>query len=258
MSRKFARAFLLFALGAASGCSHAPLSRENPVTIDLPEGELQVVQHTRDTAARRHNVLYLPARRILEDEFASPGFALLVEKMREKMHATGGIGIAANQVGKRLQLFMIEAKPSNPRYQSIGEVPYQLFANPRILHASRERRNFWHGCLSAVGEKRGNVATYEWVEVEAANAEGRIERHRLEGLAAVIFQHELRHLLGGTYLDKAQTFLAKDELDAKLNAKELPFFERADAKLPLLLDDYRLGETLEEYYARTAARAGRG
>ena len=214
--------------------------------------EIIIVQHTHDANERKENVLYLPARRIMSDEFSRSEFQEFVEKMRETMHATGGIGIAANQIGKRLQVFMIEAKLENPRYKVLGEVPFQVFINPRILKASRERRNFWHGCLSAVGEKRGNVATYESIEVEAADAQGKIKQVRLEGLAAVIFQHELRHLLGGTYLDKAGIFLPSEELKEKLDRKELPFFERADNNLPLLLDDYRIGESLEEYYGRVS------
>lgn len=229
-----------------------PLARDNPMVLEAPE-KISVVQHSRDPEARRKNVLYLPARRIMQDEFASPEFAALLTKMRETMHSTGGIGIAANQVGKRLQLFMIEAKTGTGRYKDLKEVPYTVFANPRIVAASKERRNFWHGCLSAVGEKRGNAATYEWIEVEAQDENGGLKRVKLDELAAVIFQHELRHIYGGTYLDKATTFLATEELKPKLDAKEVPFFERAGKDLPLLLDDYVIGESLEENYARRSA-----
>lgn len=239
---------LLLALPA---CSRVPV-REYPLSIDVA-AENPVVQETKDPAARRENSLYLPARRILPDEFRSPELKDLTETMRAIMHATGGIGIAANQIGKRLQVFMIEAKPTNPRYHGLGEVPFQIFFNPRIRSASAERRNFWHGCLSAVGAPRGNVATYEWVEVEAEGEDGSLRREKLEGLAAVIFQHEFRHLLGGTYLDKAGEFLAKDELDAKLDKKERAFFGRADSSLPLLIDDYQVGESLEDYYTRVWA-----
>jgi peptide deformylase len=220
------------------------------MAIEMPGGDIEVVQQTSVPSERSRNALYLPARRILRDEFRSPELNALVAKMREVMHATGGIGIAANQLGKRLQIFMIEAKPTNPRYRGLGEVPFAVFINPRILAASPERRNFWHGCLSAVGAPRGNLATYEWIDIEAAGVDGTTRQERLGGLAAVIFQHELRHLLGGTYLDKARELLAKPELDEKLERQERPFFERAEPGLPLLLDDYRVGESLEEYYAR--------
>lgn len=245
--------FLVAFVALSSGCARMPQQEEHPLELTLPEPEIVVVQHAREAVARRANPLYLPARRIMEDEFGSPALEELLAGMKKVMHATGGIGIAANQVGKRLQVFMIEATPTNPRYKGLAPVPYQVFINPRLVAASKERRNFWHGCLSAVGEMRGNVAAYESIEVEAAGAEGKIRREKLDGLAAVIFQHELRHLLGGTYLDKAKVFCGKEELDHKLDTKELPFFERASADLPLLLDDYRIGESLEEYYRRTRA-----
>lgn len=233
-------ALLLALLLGSPGCASLP-----------PKGkEAMVVQHTRDPEERKQNVLYLPARRIGAEEFGTQSLRNLLAEMHAVMQEKGGIGIAANQVGKRLQVFMLEAKPTNPRYAVLGEVPLSIFINPRILRASPERRNFWHGCLSAVGEPRGNVATYEWIEVEAANAEGEIHQVKLSGLAAVIFQHEFRHLLGGTYLDKAAVFLPKEELDRKLEAKELPFFERAIESLPLLIGDYRIGESLEAYYER--------
>jgi peptide deformylase len=188
----------------------------------------------------------------LSEEFGGAQLAAVVDQMRSVMQQQGGIGIAANQVGLRLQIFLIEAKPDNPRYQVLGPVPYGVFINPRITAASEERRNFWHGCLSAVGEARGNVATYEWIEVEAAGLDGVVKQARLESLAAVIFQHELRHLLGGTYLDQARTLLAKDELDQQLDAGELPFFEPVGNELPLLIGDYSVGETLEDFYSRTS------
>jgi peptide deformylase len=211
---------------------------------------MEIVQQTRDSTARRSNPLYLPAQRISTEHFSAGTVRELVEKMKMAMHAQGGIGIAANQVGLSLQLFLIEAKPDNPRYKVLGEVPLQVFVNPRILAVSRERHNFWHGCLSAAGEPRGNVATYDWVEFEAADPEGQVRRGRLDGLASVIFQHEFRHLLGGTYLDRANVFLPKEELERRLEAKELPFFEPVGDELPLLIGDYRVGESLEQFYAR--------
>jgi len=148
------------------------------------------------------------------------------------------------------QVFMIEAKPNNPRYRVLGPVPYAVYINPRITRVSSERKNFWHACLSALGEKRGNVATYEWIEIKASDSTGSEIQTRLEGLAAVIFQHEFRHMLGGTYLDRATSFLTKEEFERGLELQEIPFFEVAGDELPLLIGDYLIGESLEDYYAR--------
>mgnify|MGYP000253517502 CR=1 FL=1 len=79
------------------------------------------------------------------------------------------------------------------------------------------------------------------------NEKGEIQRGRLDGFSAVIFQHEFRHLMNGTYLDYANHFLPKDVLDQKIKTGEIPFFELAKDTLPLLIDGYQLGKTLEDY-----------
>lgn len=237
------------------GCTHMKGPHIDRQSFAFATETPSVVQQNRDGDKRRENPLYLPSRRVQPEEIDSPPLHAFIATLYRTMKEKAGIGIAANQLGKNIQAFIIEAKTDNPRYKILGPVPYGVFLNPRIVAASNERRNFWHACLSAVGENRGNVATYEWIEIEATGPAGQPIRTRLEGLAAVIFQHEFRHLLGGTYLDQAHQFLSKDEFDRALEKKEIPFFERAENDLPLLIGDYRVGETLEDYYARTKAPA---
>ena len=234
-----------------TGCAHRnSLQRES---LEIPAGDLPIVQQERDPQKRSENPLYLPNRKVLESEFGSNTLQNLISAMHQAMRQKDGIGIAANQLGKNIQVFLIEAKSDNPRYRVLGPVPFSVFLNPRITQTSPERKNFWHGCLSAVGEKRGNVATYAWIDVEANTPDGKPLKVHLEGLAAVIFQHEFRHLLGGTYLDRANFFLEKKNLDQMLDRKEVPFFAPADENLPLLIGDYQLGESLEDYYARRSS-----
>ena len=212
-----------------------------------------VVQQTRDAKKRLGNVLYLPCRRIERSEILTPAFKKFVAAMYATMQKLEGIGIAANQVGKSLQVFIIEAGDDSPRYEGLGGVPYQLFINPKINQASADLRNFWHGCLSGEGEKRGNVSAYEWIEYECLDETAQKRTGRLEGLAAVIFQHELRHLLGGTYLDRALHFLSPQDLKEAVEVGDQNLFEPTNPLLPHLISDYRLGETLEEYYERRQA-----
>jgi peptide deformylase len=166
------------------------------------------------------------------------------------MQRKAGVGIAANQIGKRLQIFLIEAKADNPRYKVLGPIAKQVFINPRITKVSEQRMNFWHGCLSAEGKERGNVATYEWIEFECRDVRGSIQSARLDGFAAVIFQHEFRHLLNGTYFDVAKEFMPKAELDYQIGIGKVPFFNIANNSLPLLIGDYKIGESLDEYHSR--------
>lgn len=229
-----------------TSCSNDPA-----FTLKIPEEGFEVVQQIPiDAEGRDQNALYLAPRRIKAEEFKSPALDVYVDSMYAVMLRKSGVGIASNQLGKRLQIFIIEAKPDNPRYKVLGPVTKQVFINPKITKASQERKNFWHGCLSAHGKKRGNVATYEWIEYECQNQQGEVQHGRLDGFASVIFQHEFRHMLGGTYLDHAHHFLPKEELNQKLDGGELPFFDLANDTLPLLIEGYEMGETLETFHAR--------
>lgn len=226
-----------------TGCT-----KEESLTLKIPKEGFRVVQNIPvEAEGRDENTLYLTPRRIKPEEFNSSELNTFIDSMYAVMQRKAGVGIAANQLGKRLQIFIIEAKSDNPRYKVLGPVEKQVFINPKITNVSSERKNFWHGCLSAQGEKRGNVATFKWIEYECQNQKGEIQRGRLDGFAAVIFQHEFRHLMKGTYLDQANHFLSKDELDQKLDKGELPFFELASDTLPLLIDGYQLGNPLEAY-----------
>jgi len=233
----------VLALHMQWGCSNGQSLR-----LDIPKDGFKVVQHIpEDAVGRAQNTLYQTPRPIEEEEFKTEALTTVVDSMYSMMLQKAGVGIAANQLGKRLQLFIIEAKVNNPRYQVLGPVEKQIFINPVITKVSEKRKNFWHGCLSAVGEKRGNVATFEWIEYECKDLNGKIMRGRLDGFSAVIFQHEYRHLMKGTYLDHANHLLSLEALSQQLEAREVPFFEQAKDSLPLLIYGFKLNTPLEDY-----------
>lgn len=225
---------------------------DSPRSLGIPKQEMSILQQIpAGQASRSQSPLYQPPRPIEEKEFNTKKLHLLIDSMYSIMQRKAGVGLAANQIGKSVQLFMIEAKPDNPRYKVLGPVPKQIFINPVITKASGTKKNFWHACLSAVGEKRGNVATYEWLEYRCRDEKGQLQTGRLEGFAAVIFQHEFKHLMNGTYLDVAKDFLSKADLDDQIGKGKVPYFELTDDSLPLLIGGYEIGETLNEYHART-------
>uniref|UniRef100_A0A0G4HR69 Peptide deformylase n=1 Tax=Chromera velia CCMP2878 TaxID=1169474 RepID=A0A0G4HR69_9ALVE len=209
-------------------------------------------------------MLYTRCARVHHGAFGSLRLKELVTRMTDVMHSTGGIGIAANQCHTPLQVFIIEFAASSPRYADMGfeNVPLEVFINPRIVTASAECRSFWHGCLSCQDEKRGELVTYEKISVEYRTVDGLLRENELSGIAAVIFQHEMRHLLGGTYLDRANPdrLLSLEELVEALESgretrsRVLPSCDESSTMStlpPHLIGDYRIGESLEEFYDRT-------
>ena len=219
--------------------------------LNIPDDGFNLIQQIpANQKGREKNALYLSPREIRTEEFNTSTLHTFIDTMYAMMKNKSGVGIAANQLGKRLQIFIIEAKSDNPRYNFLGAVPKQIFINPVITKASEKTKNFWHACLSADGEKRGNVATYEWIEYTCKNEKGDIQTGRLDGFAAVIFQHEFKHLMNGTYLDIAKQFLSKPELDHRIKIGDVPFFETTSDTLPLLINGYTIGETLEQYHSK--------
>jgi hypothetical protein len=57
-------------------------------------------------------------------------------------------------------------------------------------------------------------------------------------------------MMNGTYLDVAKDFLPKAELDYEISIGKIAFFDTANDSLPLLINGYKIGETLSAYHTR--------
>lgn len=203
-----------------------------------------------------NNILYRTSKKINIADVKSSSVQKLIKNMHKRMT---GIGLAANQVGEPIQLFIIEFKkykdPEKYKNLNLDDVHFQVFINPRIISASCDKVTYWHGCLSASDKPIGKVATYKWIDYEALDEHGAPKTGRLCGMAAIIFQHEFRHLLGKCYFDFAKEFLAAEDLRRKIINLEIKLYEDASTHDPLLLPDYTIGETIEEYQSRTDINA---
>ena len=119
----------------------------------------------------------------------------LSERMLEDMYATDGCGLAAPQVGKLVQLVVVDVD-----YGKGKRNPYVLI-NPRILVADGEERETGEGCLSFPGITV-RVSRPSHVVVEARNLDGDLMRYEAkDNLMAVCLQHEIDHLHGVTMVD---------------------------------------------------------
>jgi len=128
----------------------------------------------------------------------------LIADMFETMHAVGGVGLAAPQIGVDLQL-VIFGFDSSERYPDAPPVPQTILLNPVITPFSQDMEEGWEGCLSVPG-LRGVVSRYSLIRYEGIDPKGeRIER-TAEGFHARVVQHECDHLIGRLYPSRITDF----------------------------------------------------
>jgi peptide deformylase len=131
----------------------------------------------------------------------------LIIDLKSTVALAKGVGIAAPQVGKSLRLFIMCSAPSE-RYPDAPLLAPSVIINPEITHTNNEQELGWEGCLSVKG-KRALVPRYTSIEVKFLDESGIKHTQTLTGFLARIFQHELDHLDGITFIERLD-----DESDA--------------------------------------------
>lgn len=116
----------------------------------------------------------------------------LVKTMRQSMQEADGIGLSANQIGLNVKVFV--AKVENKFYAVF---------NPEIVIASKETVNLDEGCLSVPGVY-GAVERPARVTLKGTDQNGKPLKIKAWGLLARVFQHEVDHLNGQLFVDKAK------------------------------------------------------
>lgn len=115
----------------------------------------------------------------------------MLDDMAETMYAADGVGLAAPQINESLQLVVLDD----------GNGLIELI-NPKILEMSDEKNLDSEGCLSVPGYY-GKVWRADKIKVEALNRHGKKVIYEPEGFLARIFQHEIDHLFGHLFIEKA-------------------------------------------------------
>ncbi len=128
------------------------------------------------------------------------GIITLLDDMAETMRLANGVGLAAPQVGVLKRVVVID----------VGDGLLELI-NPEIVNISGLQSSY-EGCLS-VPDKYGEVARPEKVVVRAMDRNGEYYEVMGENLLAIALCHEIDHLDGVLYVDKAKKFVAPDELE---------------------------------------------
>ena len=131
----------------------------------------------------------------------------LLDDMKETLSQANGVGLAAPQVGVlRRAVIVLETNVPDEKDEYMIEL-----INPVIVETAGEQVGA-EGCLS-VPDEYGIVARPDYVKVRAQDRHGEWFEVEGHGLTARAFCHELDHLDGILFIDKATRMLAPEELE---------------------------------------------
>ena len=152
---------------------------------------------TRNLIERNDPILRAIAAEVPLKDIGSKKTQVVVNKMKKALHAEDdGVAIAAPQIGASLQIFIVKGSNSTTRQD-------RIFFNPKITKASRKKNKVEEGCLS-LRYLYGQVLRHDKVSIEAYDESGKKLNVGASGLLAQIFQHEIDHLKGVLFVDKAE------------------------------------------------------
>jgi len=128
----------------------------------------------------------------------------LIIRMRRIMHAANGIGLSANQIGLDLSVFVAEVPDAQ------GGTKFYAVFNPKLEKSSKDAVAFEEGCLSVPGQW-GEVTRAEQIIVSGHNKMGKKVKVKAWGLLSRVFQHEMDHLDGKLFIDRAKKLYTAEQ-----------------------------------------------
>ena len=145
-------------------------------------------------------VLRQVAKSLDLNDLAENSMQTFIDDMIETMHHEGGVGLAAPQVNRSIQIVVLEYA-DNERYPNEVSIPLTVLVNPVLSDYSQETKEGWESCLSLV-DFRGLVSRSKTVTLDAYDRKGKKIQKTVSGFEAVVLQHELDHLKGFVFLDR--------------------------------------------------------
>jgi peptide deformylase len=152
----------------------------------------------REIITLPHQTLRRKARKVTD---FGTDLNTLIDDMVETMRQAPGVGLAAPQVNASLRVIVVEY----PEKDDEEDAPAKLFAvvNPEIVRSSSETEIGTEGCLS-IPNILGEVERATAVNVKGFNRRGQPVKIKANGWLARIFQHEIDHLDGVLFVDRAE------------------------------------------------------
>ena len=150
--------------------------------------------YIREIIQDGHPTLRKVAKKVDPKEIADPLFQQLIDDMFATMYAAPGVGLAAPQVNVSKRMFVMDVQDD--------EHDPAVVINPKF-ELMEDEVEMTEGCLSVVGYV-GEITRYNRVAVSGLDRNGNKIRLEGEGLFAQCLQHEIDHLNGVLYVDKAK------------------------------------------------------
>lgn len=156
-----------------------------------------------------HSVLKQKAKPV---DQSFPKLNKLIDDMWETMEGSNGIGLAAPQIGKSIQLFVVDTRSlfnSDSDSEEFKDTHLrdfrEVFVNPTILSESGELFTFTEGCLS-IPDVREDVVRNSEIEIEYFDQNFNKYKKKFDGLIARVVQHEYDHIRGILFTDLLSSF----------------------------------------------------
>ena len=152
------------------------------------------------------NYLREKSQEVPQEMFSTDGLKNMIEGMFEVLKKeTDGVALAGPQVELPYRVFVVA-----PGLAGVSQLAPLIYINPRLENASKEKIFMEEGCLS-VRWLYGEVKRHTKVSIVAQDISGKVFKRGASGLLAHIFQHEIEHLDGTLFIDKARKVVRLDD-----------------------------------------------
>lgn len=164
----------------------------------------------REIVTLPHPTLRRKARKVTD---FGPELQTLLDDMVETMRQAPGVGLAAPQVDSPFRVIVVEY----PEKEDDEDAPAKLFTlvNPEITRFSSDIVVGTEGCLSIPGIL-GDVDRAASITVKGLNRRGQPVKIKANGWLARIFQHEVDHLDGVLFVDRAERVWKAEEMTGQV------------------------------------------
>lgn len=190
----------------------------------------------------RHRIISLPDANLRKPSAAVtdlPAAKKLAEQMikatldwEDNREHEFGVALAAIQINRPLSIIVVRHY-----LEDKGSRGFDVFINPRITRTEGEPASELEGCLS-VKDTYGKVARYPKVKIKAQDLSGKVISRVAKGFMARVFQHEIDHINGITFVDRCGphgefvTLLPDGSMEKLTVAQRAAFLKRVGCRPP--------------------------